>query len=311
MVKEVLVIKHGALGDIILATGPFASIRKAQPDAHITLLTAKPYNHLLKNAPFFDEIWLDEKPKLWQFGKVLRLNKLLRSKRFDWVYDLQTSQRSTGYFRMLHHAGLSYSGLAKGSHQHDTPERTTLHTVDRQRQQLEIAGMQEILPPDIRWLHEDVSALKPNGQYIVLVPGGSAHRPEKRWPAEQFQAFATALLARGITPIWIGAGAEAELLDGLAEAVPQSINLCNQTSFAQIAELARGAICAVGNDTGPMHIIAATGCQSVVLFSHASNPDLCAPRGEHIHILRRPSLAELSIEDVLAQLPLESEQKKA
>lgn len=309
--KEVLVIKHGALGDVILATGPFASIRKTHPHANITLLTASPYNHLLNTAPFFDAIWLDEKPKPWQLVKVLKLRAMLKSKRFDWVYDLQTSKRSTSYYHLLKHESLQYSGLANGSHQHNTPERTELHTIDRQKQQLQIAGISEVLPPDITWLKEGMADLKPARKYVLLVPGGSAHRPEKRWPDICFSELARALVKQEITPVWIGAGAEAQLLEKLSVDVEQSINLCNQTSFAQIASLARKALCAVGNDTGPMHIVAATGCPSTVLFSDASNPALCAPRGKHVHIMQKESLFDLHAEEVLSSMPLELAHKKA
>ena len=59
-----------------------------------------------------------------------------------------------------------------------------------------------------------------------------------------------------------------------------------------------------GNLLGPMHLIAAAGCPSVVLFSQASDPALCAPRGRSVTVLRKPDLSALSLEDVLRALPL-------
>jgi ADP-heptose:LPS heptosyltransferase len=59
----------------------------------------------------------------------------------------------------------------------------------------------------------------------------------------------------------------------------------------------------VGNDTGPMHLIATVGCPSVVLFSNESDPALCAPRGRSVTILRRPNLSSLPVADVAAALP--------
>jgi hypothetical protein len=61
---------------------------------------------------------------------------------------------------------------------------------------------------------------------------------------------------------------------------------------------------AVGNDTGPMHLIATAGVPSVVSFSHASDPELCAQRGPDLTILRRPRLEELSVDEVEAALRL-------
>jgi hypothetical protein len=52
-----------------------------------------------------------------------------------------------------------------------------------------------------------------------------------------------------------------------------------------------------------MHLLAAAGCRSVVLFSRASDPALCAPRGKEVTVLRQADLASLEVESVLAALP--------
>ena len=85
-------------------------------------------------------------------------------------------------------------------------------------------------------------------------------------------------------------------------------NLCGETSLIDVIALARGAAGAVGNDTGPMHLIAAAGCPTVVLFSRASDPGLCAPRGrrgeESVAVLRRGSLEDLMVGEVAEALRL-------
>ena len=81
-------------------------------------------------------------------------------------------------------------------------------------------------------------------------------------------------------------------------AAPGGRDLAGRTSLAEIAVLARGAAAAVGNDTGPMHLIAAAGCPTLVLFSDASDPALCAPRGLEAQILHRPDLRDLAVEEV-------------
>jgi ADP-heptose:LPS heptosyltransferase len=74
--------------------------------------------------------------------------------------------------------------------------------------------------------------------------------------------------------------------------------------MADIVELARGAAGAVGNDTGPMHVITTAGTPSVVLFSEASDPELCGQRGADVTIMRRPSLDDLGVDEVEAALHL-------
>lgn len=76
------------------------------------------------------------------------------------------------------------------------------------------------------------------------------------------------------------------------------------TELADIAALAGDAAGAIGNDTGPIHMTAAAGCPTVVLFSAASDPALTAPRGTDIEVLQRDNLADLSVESVAAALRL-------
>lgn len=302
--ENILIIKLGALGDIILATGPMKAIRERHADAHIVLMTSKPFVALLQACPFIDELWIDEKRPPHDFRGVKKLVTMLHRYRWEWVYDLQTSTRSTTYFYFLPLKKPNVSGLARfASHRHDTQERKSLHTIDRQKQQLAIAGIAEVPPPDIHWLKGDVARFHLPERYALLVPGGSAHRPEKRWPGERFAELAAALKSKGITPVLIGAGAEEGLLSEISAG--GIVNLCNQTSYGDIAELARHATFAVGNDTGPMHIIAATGgCPSLVLFSAASNPALCAPRGENARFIQVENLVDLQVDMVFELLPL-------
>jgi ADP-heptose:LPS heptosyltransferase len=102
----------------------------------------------------------------------------------------------------------------------------------------------------------------------------------------------------------IGGAAETQVATAIATFCEGSRDLTNETSVADIVELARGAAGAVGNDTGPMHVITTAGTPSVVVFSQASDPELCGQRGADVTILQRPSLDELSIDEVEAALHL-------
>jgi ADP-heptose:LPS heptosyltransferase len=69
-----------------------------------------------------------------------------------------------------------------------------------------------------------------------------------------------------------------------------------------IVGLAQAAQHAVGTDAGAMHLIAAAGCASTVLYSAASDRALTAPRGAAVTILRRATLDSLAVEEVAATL---------
>ena len=124
------------------------------------------------------------------------------------------------------------------------------------------------------------------------------HRPEKRWPTEKFSELARQLLLDGLSPVLLGGIAEVEILEKISMDCPQAINLCGQTSLLQIAALARHAKFSVGNDTGPMHLIAAMGRQTVVLYGHSSDPALCGQRGPHVIYIRKPNIKDITVENV-------------
>jgi ADP-heptose:LPS heptosyltransferase len=302
--RRVLVIKLSALGDMVQAFGPFQAIRRAHPDAHVSLLTTRPYVDLADRSGWFDAVLVDPRPKAWQLGKVRALRAMLREGRFDRVYDLQTSDRSSGYLRLLGGPGaVEWSGIARGcSHPHANPRRDALHTVERQAEQLRMAGIAAVPAPDLAWMAADVSRFALPEPFVLLVPGGAPHRPQKRWPADRYAALAQRLAAGGTTPVVLGTEAERAEAETVAAACPEAVVLIGRTSLFDIAALARRAAGAVGNDTGPMHLIAAAGCPSVVLYSQASDPALCGQRGPCVDILRRPDLADLEAAEVLAAL---------
>jgi ADP-heptose:LPS heptosyltransferase len=85
---------------------------------------------------------------------------------------------------------------------------------------------------------------------------------------------------------------------------PEAVDLSGETALLELAALGRGARLAVGNDTGPMHLLSAAGCPSAVLFSSDSDPALCGQRGPAVTIIRPDSLHGLSANEVLEGLNL-------
>ena len=71
--------------------------------------------------------------------------------------------------------------------------------------QLRQAGITAIPPADLSWCHGDLSRFALPPRLALLVPGSSAHRPQKRWPAQQYRDLASALAKRGLTPVVLGA----------------------------------------------------------------------------------------------------------
>jgi ADP-heptose:LPS heptosyltransferase len=299
--NNILVIKLSALGDFILSLGAFQAIRAHHPGARITLLTTGPFRQLGEASGYFDEVWIDDRPPLWRPDRWLALGRRLRGARFDRVYDLQRSDRSGWYFRLAGRP--QWVGTVAGcSHRYLAPPGPALHIAEREAAQLAAAGVGPIEAPDLAFFDADLGRFALTPPFALLVPGSAPHRPAKRWPAARFAALARELAAQGTTPVLLGTKAEARELAEIARSCPAARDLCGETGLVEIAALARAAALAVGNDTGPMHLIAAAGCPCLVLYSAESDPARTAPRGSKVAVLRADSLETLELDRVLAAL---------
>lgn len=300
-IRKVLVIKLSALGDFVLALAAMKRIREAHPKAQITLLTTPPFEALARACPYFDEVdagGRPESPDDW-----LALRQRLKADRFDRVYDLQTSAASARLFLLLWPFPPEWSGIAFGcALPHRTPGKDQMHTLERQADQLRTAGIWpeaptspfSAPPPDLSWIREASRDLRrcPERPYVMLIPGGSAHRPEKRWETDAYGQLARRMHDRGYDVLVIGGPQESALAREIQRRLPQARDLTGRTDFATVALLGAEAALVVGNDTGPLHLAAAAGAPTVVLFSRASDPALSAPRG-HVIVIQTDDLASL------------------
>lgn len=312
-IKKVLVIKLGALGDFVLALAAMKKIREAHPRAKITLLTTPPFEALAKLSPYFNAVETDGRPS--DAGDLLKMLSRVRKARYDRVYDLQTNSRTGWYFQALRPFPPQWSGIAAGA---SLPQRGRaryrMHTLERHADQLRQAGIWPDAPtepgaapaPDLSWILRRKDARSAAGAgagavtpkpYVLLVPGGSAHRPEKRWPVENFAQLAALLKSKGLDIVIIGGPQESAMARQIQKAAGQARDLTGRTDFAQLAVLGAKAALVVGNDTGPTHLLAAAGAPTIALFSDASDPDLCAPRG-HVAVIRSPDLKALPVSTV-------------
>lgn len=276
--KRILVIRLSAFGDIIRSFSTLAAIRRHHHDAHITWMTTAPFARLLEGSGYVDAVWPVARMKWWQFAAVAAFKRQLAGGQFDLVYDLQRNDR-TRLMRKLAPTALQMFWFAD-----NPPHGEALDTRDI-----------SVFPlPDIGWMGGDAARFNLRTPYVLLVPGSAPQHPLKRWPAASYAALAARLVASDVSPVLIGAAAEQAVIGEIARAVPQAVDLCGKTSFGDIAALARDAACTIGNDTGPMHIIALSGCPIVSLFSGETDPARCGPQGGNTTILRAALIADLT-----------------
>ncbi|MEQ8266840.1 MAG: glycosyltransferase family 9 protein [Parvibaculum sp.] len=302
--KRILVIKHGAFGDVIQAEGALHDIRENHPDAHISVLTMPAYRALLSRCPHLDEILVDERAPRWRLDRMWALRRALRAHRFDMVYDLQNSSRTGFYYRWML-KDCRWSGTAKGcSHPHRARDPKKIRTLDRLAGQLEDAGLtvRHTRTPDVSWLADDVTRLLATahvtGPYIVLVPGCSARHPQKRWP--HYDGLADRLIAAGHRIVMAPGPDEMEL----AKTIP-GIRLTDTHGLLNWYELAgvfKNARFVVGNDTGPSHLAAHIGTQGLALFGNYSPAERTGIIRDNFGVIEVEDLAALPVETVFDEV---------
>ena len=305
--KKVLIIKHGALGDFILSFGPFASIRKHHPQDHLVLLTTNTFVDFARESNYFNEIIVDNRPSIWNVRAIHKLSSFLRKHNFSRVYDLQTSGRTNLYYNFFRFQNnLEWSGTALGcSHPDRNPTRNKIHTIERHKTQLAEIGINKLTMSDFSWTKssKNFDLKKP---YVLISPGAAAHRPKKRWPEKCYAELAKKFLRKNITPVVLGREEDTEISNFICINATGSKNLVNQTTIQDLCYLSRESSLAIGNDTGPMHAFAMSGCHCLVLFSNDSDPVRCSPRSTNkrklVKILQVNDLRNLSIEKVLNSL---------
>ena len=281
--KSILIIKHGAFGDIIQSDGIFKSIKRRHPNNNLILLTSSLYKKLMKESPYFNNIIEDNRLPLWHLRGYFALLKKLNSYNFSHVYDLQNSQRTSMYkFLLLKNV------IWITTKRNDHPISGLQGLIDM----LKSDGMQskEILEPDLSWLINDVSLLlkkyKIFKKYIVLIPGSSRKHPEKRWPF--YNDMAIEFMNRGYDVINIIGPDEIDLKKSLEGHVLDSLE------WGDLAGVISKSSFVIGNDTGPCHIASCLKKPGIALFGPTTSATKSELARGAFNILELSDLRKLS-----------------
>ena len=295
--KQILVIKHGALGDVVQGFDAYASLRAGLPDAHIAVLTSPAFAGFMQMMPWFDEVLIDPRPPLFDVPATLRVRSLLR-RGWDAIIDLQCSGRTARYHRFFAQQGGRWFGTAKGASD-PYPDFTSVNNHHRMLTAVGMAGGRA-LPPEavnLDWLDDDGAVTMAGA--AVLVPGCSRAKPRKMWPVDRFAELATALQASGQAVVIVGTDVDRPVADALAAAVPQCHDLVGQTNLIGLARLLRSADLVIGNDTGPMFLAARLGARSIMVMGPDTDPAMSAPTGTCCSWVKADPIASITAQQVL------------
>jgi ADP-heptose:LPS heptosyltransferase len=301
--EHILVIRLGALGDLVFCFQAFHEIRRAHPKAEIALLTRAPFAAFARSLPWFDNIIIDTHPTLATPLRWLSLRNDIAAFAPSRVYDLQGKNRQSVLYALLGGPlGPLWSGPAPFCKFPRPLPAPGMHFTDFLAAQLRVAGVTSAPAPDLAWFDANVEKFSLPAKYAVLIPGCSPSALHKRWPPPNFADLARRLGEKGLLAVAIGTNADAGSVSALRALAPDVLDLCGKTSLFELAGILRRAAIVIGNDTGPLHMAATLGAPTLALFSGKTNPAWSKPPGPKVAWRQSPNLADLSVDEVVAAL---------
>ncbi len=299
--EHILVIRLGALGDLVFCFQAFHEIRQAHPDAESALLTRGPFAAFARSLPWFNRVIIDTHPTFLTPVAWARLRKEIVDFAPDRIYDLQGKNRQTILYALLGGPfGPAWSGAAPlCKFPRPWPPAKDMHFTDFLAAQLRAADVPPLPPPDLSWFDAPIEKFGLPERYAVLIPGCSPNAPHKRWPAHKFATLAQNLRSKNLVCVAVGTDADAEAVGTIKTLTTNVFDLCGKTSLFELAGVLRRAALVVGNDTGPLHMAGALGAPTLALFSGKSNPVWSKPPGPKVAWRQSAAIADLGVNDVV------------
>ena len=307
--SNILIIKHGSLGDIAQASGAIQDIFENHKDQKLYLLTTKPYFDLFKKNPFVTDVILDKRLSRFNLIYLYALMKKIKKYNFVKVYDLQNSSRTSFYKRILFPSSnlniwsSSDTTLPSDKSKEEFDKNPVLNRFDHQ---LKTSGLitNHTMFPDFSWCCSDISKIKLEynlDKYIILFPFCSSHLTSKKWPyyneliekiKESFQEKYKIIVAPGPNEI-----KEAREINALC-----ILDNGKAIDIFQLASIIKDSSFVVSNDTGPAHIAAHLNSKGLCLFGSHKSALLQSIERENFKPIQVTDLSKLSSENVFEKL---------
>ena len=291
--SNILIIKHGSLGDIAQASGAIQDIYENHKNDQIYALTTKPFINLLKRCPYIKDVILDKRLSRFNLVYIYLLMRKIKKLNISKVYDLQNSSRTSFYKKIL----FPNSNYEKWSSSITTlPDNTKkeefdkISVLERFNHQLKTSGLNTVytLRPDFTWSCEDINHIKKEFElkkYIVLFPFCSPHLIIKKWP---FYNELIRLIKKNFLDEF-----KVVIAPGPNEVV---------LNISQLASLIKDSSFVVANDTGPAHMAAHLGVKGLSLFGKHTTAYKVSIETKNFKAIQVNELKKLSAEKVFQRL---------
>ena len=314
--SNILIIKHGSLGDIAQACGAIQDISENHKEDQIHLLTTKPYFELFKKNPFIHNVILDKRLSKFNLIYLYQLTKTLKNFNFEKIYDLQNSSRTTFYKNIL----FPKAKFDKWSSSETTLPANTLKVefdknsvLKRFDHQLKTSGLNTLntMKPDFNWACTNIENIKNKYElkkYIILFPFCSAHLNIKKWPYynELIELIKNKYNDRYKIVVAPGPSEIKDTKDINAISIFDDEKILD---ISQLSSLIKDSVFVIANDTGPAHIAAHLGAKGLTLFGKHTTAFKVSIERENFKAIQVEDLSKLSAEKVFVRIKEESSLK--
>ena len=304
--SNILIIKHGSLGDLIQANGAMKDIKEFYKNRKVYLLTSEPYSIFMSECPYLDGVIIDKRLPRWNLFFLHNLKKLLQKYNFTKVFDLQNSSRTKFYKNFILKNcewSSSETSLELGQSKRDFDEDPVL---DRMEIQLNKSNVptKYIKDIDLDWAIQDLSRLikqYANGEYVLIFPFCSKKHKNKKWPFYKDLILAIKNEYKNKFPILIAPGPN-EVNE--AEKLNAKIVLDNNhpINIKMLISLIHNAKFIIANDTGPAHIASHLKKKGLVLFGGHTSAKKVSIENSYFKAISVKNLKNLQVEEVLAEI---------
>ena len=304
--SNILIIKHGSLGDLIQANGAIKDIKEFYENRKVFLLTSAPYSIFMSECPYIDGVIIDKKLPRWNLFFLYNLKKLLSKYNFSKVFDLQNSRR-TRFYRNFILKNLDWSSsldtLESGQSKKDFDTHPVLDRMELQLNKSNIPT-KYIKNVDLSWAKEDLSQLTQqytNRDYILIFPFCSKKHQNKKWP---FFKDLTARLRREYKNNYsiLVAPGPGELKEANELNAKIIMNGREPINIKMLISLISGAKFIVANDTGPAHIASHLKKNGLVLFGSHTSARKVSIENSDFKALSVKNLADLNVDTVMQEI---------
>ena len=307
--SNILIIKHGSLGDIAQASGAIQDISENHPQDQIHILTTKQYFELFRKNPFVHNVILDKRLSKFNLIYLYMLMRTLKKKKFQKVYDLQNSSRTKFYKNILFPKAnyntwsSSETTLPSNTSKEEFDKNPVLDRFDHQLKTSEIKT-EHTMKPNFSWATTNIDNIKEEfklDKYIVLFPFCSAHLTHKKWP--HYNELIELIKNKyGEQIKVVVAPGPSEINDAKNINAVSILDQNKAMDITQLASLIKQSLFVVANDTGPAHISAHLGIKGLALFGKHTTAYKVSIERENFKAIQVSDLEKLSANNVFEKI---------